>query len=473
MSNLKEIPSLMKYFSCFLLIVLFACQGNKDNRAEAVDRFVSSQAKYFRFNGSVLVAEKGKVIYQKHFGVSNYDNSRSLDDNTLYELASVSKQFTASAILLLKQEGKLALADTLRKFFPELSYSGITVHHLLTHTSGLPDYESTMTGKWNESKVAFNPDMIKFLAAEKPPIHFMPGKRWEYSNTGYALLASIVEKVSGQSFKDFVAVNFFQPLNMTRSRVYNTRRSGETIDNYAYGYVWSDSLQKFMLPDSMAGLKFVYWLDGIQGDGVINSTVSDLLKWDRAMAGHTILSEASIHEQTAHQALVDSTSQYYYGYGVMVGANQFGEFITHSGGWPGYSTNLSRYVDRDFTIIVLSNNQSASPAISGSIAHILFDDPVLDAYEHKPGSVDTSALNSFTGKFKIKGVELQIVNDHGQLYRQFGPDRRTKLFMESASIAFQSDGYDVQYQVVAEPDGKRKYYRILYGVKEEMEKVGD
>jgi CubicO group peptidase (beta-lactamase class C family) len=462
----------MKYIFVFALVILFGCQKNsKDYRAEAIDKFVSSQAKHFRFNGSVLVAEKGKVIYQKNFGISDYNTSQPLDDNTMYELASVSKQFTASAILLLKEKGQLVLADTLRKFFPELPYSGITLHHLLTHTSGVPDYESTMTGKWDENKIAFNPDMIKFLASEKPPIHFLPGKRWEYSNTGFALLASVVEKVSGQSFKDFMSVNFFQPLNMTRSRVYNTRRSGEVIDNYAYGYIWSDSLKKNLLPDSMANMKFVYWLDGIQGDGIINSTVSDLLKWDRAIVEHKILSEATINEQTTYHAMADTTSKYYYGYGVSVGANQFGKFIAHSGGWPGYATNLSRYIDQDLTIIVLSNNQSASPAISGSIAHILFNDPVLDAYEHTAVPPDSATLNSFSGKFKIKNGEIQIVNDKGQLYRQHRPNTRTQLFIESPTVVFQGDGFDVQYHVATEPGGKKKYYRIFYGVKEEMEKI--
>jgi CubicO group peptidase (beta-lactamase class C family) len=260
---------------------------------------------------------------------------------------------------------------------------------------------------------------------------------------------------------------------MTRSRVYNTRRSGEIVDNYAYGYIWSDSLKKNLLPDSMANMKFVYWLDGIQGDGIINSTVTDLLKWDRAIAEHKILSEASITEQTTYHALSDTTLKYYYGYGVSLGTNQFGKFITHSGGWPGYATNLSRYIDQDLTIIVLSNNQSASPAISGSIAHILFNDPVIDAYEHKANPADSATLTSFAGKFKIKNGEIQIVNDNGQLFRQYRSGGRVQLFIESPSVAFHGDGFDVQYQVATEPDGKKKYYRIFYGVKEEMEKIAD
>jgi CubicO group peptidase (beta-lactamase class C family) len=455
-----------------LLAALFSCkkQEIQEDRATSIDKFLEGQTAHFKFNGNVLVAEKGNVIYQRSFGLSNYDTQQALNDSSLFELASVSKQFTATGILLLKEQGKLQLTDSLRAYFPNLPYSGITIHHLLTHTSGLPDYESTMTGKWDETKIAFNQDIITFLESKKPQIHFKPGAKWEYSNTAFVLLASIIEKVSGQSFQDFLSKNVFTPLNMKNSRVYNTRRSGEVIPNYAYGYLWSDSLKRYVLPDSLKEMKFVYWLDGIQGDGIINSTTRDLLKWDRGIVNHTILSEAAINEMTSSHSLMDTLSKYYYGYGVMVGENQFGKFVTHSGGWPGYSTNLSRYLEGDRTIIVLSNNQSASTAISGTIAHILFSKPVQIPYEHKPVNLDSATLKLFSGTYKIRGSEINLAYRKGELFGLYGPERKVKILPESQSKVYTTDGYDVQYEI-DRTDEKTKYYRVFYGVREELEKL--
>ena len=172
-----------------------------------MDDYLSAQAKHFRFNGNVLVAENGKVVFQKSYGYADFDSKRLLNDSSVFELASISKQFTATAILLLKDKNKLKLTDSLTQYFPELPYKGITLYHMLTHTSGLPDYEEAMNNKWDRRKIAFNADMIAFLAREKPPLVFTPGSRWEYSNTAYALLASIVEKVSGLTFSAYLTNN--------------------------------------------------------------------------------------------------------------------------------------------------------------------------------------------------------------------------------------------------------------------------
>ncbi|MEI2755830.1 MAG: serine hydrolase domain-containing protein [Chitinophagaceae bacterium] len=215
----------MKKLIPFLIVLLLSCKGKNNNStaSKTLDTYFTAQQNLFHFNGNVLVAEKGEIIFQKSYGFADYKKERLLNDSSVFELASVSKQFTATAILLLKDRGKLKLTDSLRYYFPELPYYNITLQQMLTHVSGLPDYESAMTGKWNPDKVAFNADMIAFLANEKPPVYFAPGAKWLYSNTAYAILATIVEKVSGQTFAAFLAKNIFEPLGMTHSRVYNTR----------------------------------------------------------------------------------------------------------------------------------------------------------------------------------------------------------------------------------------------------------
>ena len=196
-----------------LLLIPIALEAQK-NYPEQLNSYMQAEFSVNGFNGNVLVAKKGSVIYQKSFGFRNYTSKELLDNNSVFELASVSKQFTAMGILLLKERGSLKLADSLRKFFPELPYKNITIQNLLTHTSGLPEYGDSLAIKWDHKKIAFNNDAINFLSKEKLPVNFNPGEKWEYSNTGYDLLASIIEKVSGLSFREYMQKFIFNPLGM-------------------------------------------------------------------------------------------------------------------------------------------------------------------------------------------------------------------------------------------------------------------
>jgi CubicO group peptidase (beta-lactamase class C family) len=152
-----------------------------------------------KFNGNILIAEKGKVIYKKSFGFSNETTKEKLNENSIFELASVSKQFTAMAIVILKEKGQLKYDDKISKYIPELKAYNITIRNLLNHTGGLPDYKEVMDSVFDKSKIATNKDVISIFAQLKPEVLFEPNTKWEYSNTGYALLASIIEKVSGMS----------------------------------------------------------------------------------------------------------------------------------------------------------------------------------------------------------------------------------------------------------------------------------
>lgn len=467
-------------FILFATILFFACNSNKETNKTAaqLDEYLTAQATQYRFNGNVLLAENGKIIFQKSYGYSNFDTKRMLNDSAVFELASVSKQFTATAILMLKDKGKLNLTDSLRQYFPELPYNNISIYQMLTHTSGLPDYEEAMNKKWDHSKVAFNKDMIAFLAKEKLPILFAPGTKWTYSNTAYALLASIVEKVSGQSFSAFMAQNIFQPLQMNHTRIYNTRRSlKDTIANYAYGFEYNDSLKKHLMPDSVADLKFVIYLDGIQGDGVVNSTTADLLKWDRSVKNHTLLSEATQNEMLKEQALVDTVKKTHYGFGVFMEKTDLGYVLAHSGGWPGYVTYLARNVDKDQTFIVLSNNASPSPAIATALQHILNGKPVVMPYQHKEITMDTVTMQQFVGKYKTTS-EINIERNGNKLFRVNPNGQKIELKPESTTKFFYSDGSDrqIEFDMNANPQDTvhkkiTKAWLINYGVKTAFQKI--
>lgn len=329
----------------------------QDPLVASIDSVMQSVVDTAQFNGNVLVARNGEVIYQKSFGTTNYYTGEKLNDSSLFELASVSKAFTAMAIMMLKEQGKLSYDDDVTKYLPELPYKGMTIRHFLTHTSGIPDYGDVMLkDKWDLKKIAHNDDIIAAFSRQKPPVVFNPGEKWEYSNTAYAMLATIVQRVSGKSYGDFLAEKIFTPLDMKRTRTYNTRREGEVIDNYAYGFVYSDSLKRFVLPDSLKEYYYVYTLDGIEGDGIVNSTTGDLFKWDRALYTDKLVSKASIEEAFTSGKL-NNDSLHNYGFGWFLASDSLhGKIVRHSGGWPGYRTNLVRFIDHGDCIVILTNN---------------------------------------------------------------------------------------------------------------------
>ncbi|HSK12359.1 MAG TPA: serine hydrolase [Phnomibacter sp.] len=466
----------LRAFFIFLSFSFLACDAPDTNKrkADRMDEFLAGQMKYYRFNGNVLVAENGKIIFQKSYGVADFNTERPLNDSSVFELASVSKQFTATAILLLVDKGILKLTDTLRQFFPELPYPNITLWHMLTHTSGLPDYFEPMLEKWDKTKIAFNSDMIAFLAKEKLPVEFAPGTQWAYSNTAYALLASIVEKVSGQSYKDYMAENIFTPLGMRHTRIWNTRRSlRDTIPNYAFGYVYNDSLKKYILPDNDPNVNFVIFMDGIQGDGIVNSTAVDLLIWDRAIKNSTLLKPATQAEMVKGQSLMDTLKGSYYGFGVMLDSSDMGELLSHSGGWPGYTTWLARNIKKDQTVIVLSNNNAAAPSIGDALHHIMNGKPVELPFEQKEISIDSLTLEPLVGSYKgdraftieRKGDTLMMVmaNRPPMKLKALSP---TKFFFNAAT--------DQQIEFVMGDSGKVSHFSIIRsGVRTEYRHTKD
>ena len=356
----------MKFRISGLLVVavlfVVSCDKRKDTQSNplalSIDSVMKSVADTAGFNGNVLVSKNGVIVYQGSFGYSNFDSKERLNDSSLFELASVSKQFTAMAIMILKERGLLSYDDNVKKFIPELPYEGMTIRHFLTHTSGIPDYMDEFDKGWDPKKIAFNDDMIKLLAKNKPPVLFKPGEKWEYSNTAYALLASIIERVSKKSYSEFLAESIFHPLHLKRTRVYNTRRSStELIPNYAYGYVYSDSLKRFILPDSLKAYHVVYTLDGIVGDGTVNSTTGDLYTWDQSLYTEKLVKKNTLDEAFTPARLNDGAiHQYGFGWGIAKDSVA-GKFVHHGGGWPGYSTYIRRYIDRKDCIIILSNNE--------------------------------------------------------------------------------------------------------------------
>jgi len=441
---------------------------------QKLQQFMTGQHDYFRFNGNVIVIKKGAIIYEQALGYADYDSKRLLNDSSVFELASVSKQFTAMGIMICKERGLLSYSDNIKKFFPALPYENITVRNLLTHTSGLPSYEDQFEKHWDHKKIAFNKDIVDMLQKLHDTLFFDPDTGWKYSNTGFALLASIIEKVSGMSYNDFLARNIFQPLGMTHTFVYNTRRStGKIPANYALGFVYSDSLKKYILPDSSPKYDEVYYLDGIVGDGCVNTTTGDLFKWDQALYGNNLVSKASLDEMLSPLVQMsprDSSS--FYGFGVFVRPkSENGKIISHTGGWPGYATNLTRMVDSSETIIILSNNETSSGVLIAGIESILAHEPLLMPYEHKEVKIDPAIIDRYVGKYSAF-MTLVFIKRDGRLYRHRDGTPDIELKPESETKFFYADGTDRQIEFEVDQSGKvTKAWFINSGQKGELKKL--
>lgn len=354
-----------------LVSVLFRCKNQKQtSQLETLRAQIDSVLLTVPdFSGVVLVASNGKPIYHKAFGYRNFESKVPLDTTDIFELASVSKQFTAMVIMMLKEDGKLNYDDPLEKYLPELPYPNITIRHLLTHTSGLPDYQAIMDQHWDKSKVAGNEEILTYLIKYQPPVLFLPGEKYEYSNTGYVLLGSIAEKATDQDFIALCREEIFHPLKMKSTDIRSLEEK-KAIENFALGHIFIEEKQRYVRADSFPSSNYTIWLGNRKGPGRISSTSTDLLLWDRALyKGELVNDQTLLEAYTPMKLTNDSLS--YYGFGWMLNKNN-PQIVFHTGDNPGYKTKIVRFTDQDKTLIILCNNAHAKFAsISDTLESII------------------------------------------------------------------------------------------------------
>lgn len=348
------------YLLSSVILITDSCNADLPIGAEKYEKFLNHMSNEGKFNGNALIMKNGKLVYQGAFGLRSIDPIDSLELNSAFRLASVSKQFTAMAIMILKEQGKLSLDQDIRKFFPELPYEGVTIRHLLTHTSGLPDYIVLLHKYWKpEFKqhdprrfISGNEDIINMMIEKKPPIHFTPGEKYEYSNTGYVLLASIVKRVSSQAFEEFLKERIFDPIGMSNTCVYKYVPGPDpNFPNRVFGFrKTKDNGDLFSIDCN--------YLNSAQGDGGVFSTLYDLLKWDRSLYENKLVSKATLEEAFTPGTLKNGKSTNY-GFGWFIEESDDGKkTVSHSGGWVGFSTHIRREIDENNCIILLANNNS-------------------------------------------------------------------------------------------------------------------
>tara|TARA_B100000575_G_scaffold210699_1_gene171715 strand:+ start:415 stop:1482 length:1068 start_codon:yes stop_codon:yes gene_type:complete len=336
-----------KYIFLLLIFIGFTACSKKNNIEQ-----IFNTAVYEDFSGVVLVASEGKVIFSGVNGKRDFENNIPLLESDIFELASISKQFTAMMIMICKERGLLNYDDLVEKYL-DIPYKGITIRNLLTHTSGLPDYEIIMDQHWDKSKVAGNSEILDYLNIYNPRMIFAPGEKYEYSNTGYIILGSIVEEVTGEDFVELSNNWIFKPLKMNNTYIRSNEEKRE-LKNLAFGHK-KDSLGRYVNANHFLSSDYTVWLGNRKGPGRVSSNLSDLLLWDQALYTEKLISKKTLDEAFSPYSLKGQALSFY-GFGWRLNKDLNNKIVSHSGSNPGYKTRIVRLLDKRKTIIILSNN---------------------------------------------------------------------------------------------------------------------
>lgn len=309
------------------------------------------------FNGSILVAKDGAIIYEKYAGFADLRKKDSLTDSTALHIASTGKTLTAMAVLRLVQENKLSLDDSIQRFFPLFPYEGVTVKMLMSHRSGLPNYLYFLEAdKTYKNQYVTNNDVLEYLITKKPNRSFKPGTRFSYSNTNFVMLALIIEKISGQSFAAFMKEKVFGPLQMNDTYVYSLADSATAVPSFNYNNsLWQNDR-----------------MEGTAGDKNIYSTPKDLLKWDQALYTDQFLRKTLLDSAFTPYSL-ERPSVHNYGLGWRMLLIPNGKkVIYHFGRWHGFNAAFARLTDEKVTIIILGNKFNRNIYSTANKAYDIF-----------------------------------------------------------------------------------------------------
>ena len=343
----------MRRFSFLLFLILvcsIACLA-QDGVASKVDDYVRAEMQAQQIPGlSLAVINKGEIVLARGYGLANVEHQVAVKPETIFQSGSMGKQFTATAVMMLVEEGKLSLDDKITKYFtgaPE-SWNKITVRHLLTHTSGMTDYprDFDLRRDYTEDELVAR---IKTI-----PLAFQPGDKWSYSNLAYVMLGVLIHKVSGKFYGDFLQERVFKPLGMSTARVIS---EDDIVPNRAAGYR--------LVNGQLKNQEWVSPSLNTTADGALYLTVYDMAKWDAALYTEKLLQRASLAEMWTPVKLNDGKT-YPYGFGWALGRLRGHRFVEHGGSWQGFKSQISRYVDDKLTVVVFANSARANPA---KIAH--------------------------------------------------------------------------------------------------------
>ncbi|CAD0007608.1 serine hydrolase [Flavobacterium salmonis] len=394
------------------------------NISESLAKYMEAQVKVNDFSGTVLVTKNGSVLLKKAYGLADYEWNIKNTIDTKFQLASVTKQFTATAILQLVENRKLSLNDHLSKFFPDYPKAdSVTIHMLLSHSSGLA---------LGFKEIALSTMSVDsaYSQIKKIPYEFSPGTKTAYSNIGYYLLAKIIEKVSGEKYEVFLRKNIFEKAGMKNTGVSN---NDSIILKKAKIYCRTE--KGFMHNP------YINWKINIGHDGIY-STVEDLALWDKALYGTTILSTEM------KKLMFTPYSSENWGYGFIINPfyNHGHQLIAHDGGFFGTMTSFNRFTDDKIFVTVLSNNESFSYIIAYGLSAIALQKEVELPYKHYQTKIDTTVYDKYVGKYG----NFEIVKIDGRLYYN---SVEMELLPESETKFFRADNNDRTIEFIEDKSG--------------------
>jgi len=431
-----------------------------DSLSQKLDEYLISANKINKFNGNALIAQHGKILLEKAYGKKDFSKSVLNDTNTIFHVGSVTKQFTATVVLKLQEEGKLSLHDKLDKYFPQFTHANeITIENLLTHTSGIYNYTNDIDEE--DSAIACNP-VDKQLVLDlifKHDLDFKPGTQFRYCNSGYYLLGLIIEKVTAKSYEQNVRDIIFDPLQMTHS-LFDFKHSADT--NIATGY------QSISDKEQTEASAWRWDSTVTYAAGAIFSTTGDMYKWSQAIADKKIISadswKAALTPHLEH-----------YGYGWYIDSLFGKRTISHGGGIAGFIAYLCYYPEDDVTIILLNNYGWFGEALNGinaDLSAIIFHKPYELMRDHENKRFANAVLEKYVGRYDFdKKHHAYITLENGQLQMEApeGGLPKSPLFAENetnfylkvinARIQFVKDESGNITELIAHYNGKDEVCR--------------
>lgn len=444
--------SLLLGLAVALLPASLSAQTPAPSKAQQLDELVQQYAKAGQFNGTLLVADQGKVVLQKGYGLANQEQQVPNTADTKFRLGSLTKQFTAVAVLQLVEKKQLRLDGTVSDYLPDYPPATgrrITLHHLLTHTSGIPSYTGLPNYVSEISRTAYTPAQLVQVFAGLP-LEFEPGTRYKYNNSGYALLGAIIEKVTGKTYAQVLQDNIFKPLRMTNSGYDNPNVA---LANRAAGYEAKPG--GGFEPTTFVDMSVPY------SAGALYSTVGDLYRWSQALDGTKLLSEAS-------KKLMFTAYKNNYGYGWIVAKGRLGadsvRLQEHNGAVNGFRTYLTRVPERGQLVILLDNTSSSSLRnLKNGLPLTLNGLPAPTPSAIRPTAAGSSApgvavseavLQTYTRRYQLASTFIiTVTREKEQLYVQATGQQRFEVVPESAT-KFNLRGVPAQVEFVADAQGQ-------------------
>ena len=414
----------IKHCTLILVWLAIACTaltnlGVAQDATLRMDQIVQSYVDGKKFMGAVLVAGDQKILLDKGYGSANLEWNIPNSPATKFRLGSLTKQFTAAGILLLEERGKLKTDDLVKKYMPDApaAWDKITIYNLLTHTSGIPNFTSFPDYRPTEATPT-TPEKLVARFRDKP-LEFQPGEKWEYSNSGYVLIGYLIEKITGQSYKDFIQENIFKPLGMTDSG-YDS--STAIIRHRASGYTPS--------PNGPTNAGYIDMTIPLSA-GALYSTTEDLLRWEQGLFGGKLLSAASLKKMT-------TPFKNDYACGLIVRSQNGRAVIEHAGGIEGFNTHLSYYPDDKLVVAALGNlNGSAPTEIAAKLASTVHGEKVVLPSERKAIVLPKEVLARYVGTYDLTpAFSIAITLEGDQLMEQATNQPKFPLFPESETLFF-------------------------------------